>query len=67
MSWLDAHDSFFMALVADDRITSLHGSIDADTPSGEASAEVPQPVPAARRACDASLAMRPCALVRATR
>ena len=35
MSWLDAHESFFIDLVADDRIADLHGSIDAETPSRE--------------------------------
>ena len=67
MSWLDAHESFFIDLVADDRIADLHGSIDAETPSREAPAETPRPVPAPPHGRDAGADLSRWALVKATR
>jgi hypothetical protein len=57
MSWLDAHESFFMDLVADDRVKDLRDSIDA---------EIPHPEPATRRIGDAAGVPPLSTLVKAT-
>jgi hypothetical protein len=57
MSWLDAHESFFMDLVADDRVRELQDSIDP---------EIPRPEPAGRPVRDAAGVLRLPTLVKAT-
>lgn len=58
MSWLDAHESFFMDLVADDRVKDLQGSIEAEIPPAD---------PAAQHVCEtAGVPLLP-TLLKATR
>jgi hypothetical protein len=57
MSWLNAHESFFMDLVAEDRVKDLQDSIDDEIPRAE---------PAARHVRDAAGVLPQHALVKAT-
>ena len=58
MSWLDAHESFFMDLVADDRVKDLQDSIEA---------EIPRPDPAARHTRETAGVLPLPTLLKATR
>src|SRR5687767_9749585 len=62
MSWLNANESFFMGIAAQDRIDDLRSTIEDDSARAEETGETSRELPAARRArprCGADRVSRP--------
>jgi hypothetical protein len=67
MSWFDAHESYFIAMVVRDRVEELRSAIDRAMARTAGSDETPRALPEARAVCDASVEMACRALAKASR